>query len=99
MRGIGSRVQAAFLEFLSAAARTGIVAPDLARGVAVRRPKRIHPIERFVARWLGLETMPPRQFRNRVAEQGVVAISRKRFSHGMIDRILQVLLEVLEGEP
>ena len=93
--------QAAFLEFFSAAAGTGIVASDVSQGIAMRHPERIRqpPIGRVLARRLRLEDRPTPTFPRRFAEQSEIAVSIQRLGFGMVDRILQVLFEILECEP
>ena len=89
--------QAAFLEFFSAAAGTGIVAPDVSQGIADRHPEGIRdPLGRFLALRLRMESMPPGQFLNRIAERREIAIGVKRFGFGMVDGILQIFFEIPE---
>ena len=99
--GIGGRVQAAFLEFFPAAARTRIVASNLAQGVAVGHPERSQrgPFGLIPAARFRLETSPIGHLGDRIAEQSEVTIGMKRLGFGMLDRVLQVLLKLLETKP
>lgn len=103
--GVEAGGQAAFLELLPAAARTGIVAADIAEGIAFGREQlrrqipfalvvgRRIPIGLVVGLCFRLETMPTRQFRNGIAEQSEVAVGARRFGIGVLDRMMQVLFE------
>jgi len=45
------------------------------------------------------ETIPLRHLRDRIAEESEIAVGVKRLSLRILDRVLQVLFEVLETEP
>ena len=53
----------------------------------------------LIAPLFRLEASPPRHFRDRLAEQSKVAVAMKRLGVGMVDRILQVLFEILKSKP
>src|ERR1700710_1739194 len=66
----GRFVQAAFFEFFPAAARTGIVASDVAQGLAMRHSERIQRAQSGpdAARGFWFEAVPVRHFLNGIAE-------------------------------
>ena len=46
-----------------------------------------------------METIPPRHFRDRVSKQCEISVGMKRLGTGMVERILQVVLEILQCKP
>src|SRR5262252_1100962 len=95
--------QAAFLEFPAAAARTRIVPANFPLGVDHRpslpQHRLLTDVLTFFDWFLGSKAVPTRQFLYGVAEQAVLPARLPGQGGWIVDRLLKVLLEVMEPKP